>query len=139
MPMTRHQIDKLLAEPNVAVVAVTAPDGSPHAVPTWYEYRAGAVTFHSDSTAFKYKCLRLDPRVTMCVDTKDAPYKAAILKGHVTMVEKVDDARLERMAIHYLGRKEGSRYAKSLKGSRVVVVTLKPSRIISWDYSRESP
>ena len=64
-----------LAEPHIAVVACTAPDGAPHAVPTWYEYKSGKVTFHTDTTAFKYKCLEHDPRIAFVVDTKKAPYK----------------------------------------------------------------
>jgi PPOX class probable F420-dependent enzyme len=140
MPMKKKDIEKLLSRPIVAVVAVTAPDGAPHAVPTWYEYDKGEVVFHTGPESFKYKCLVRDPRITLVVDTKDAPYKTAVLKGKVTMEEKGDDAkRTERMSISYLGKKMGKRYAKSMSGQKVVVVRFKPDRIISWDYAEESP
>jgi PPOX class probable F420-dependent enzyme len=139
MPMKKRDIEKLLREPNIAVVAVTAPDGAPHAVPTWYEYRSGEVTFHTGSNAYKYKCLAFDPRITLCIDTRKSPYKAVILKGRVAMEEKVDDARLVRMAVHYLGQKAGKAYARSLRGEKVVVVRFRPERTISWDYSQEQP
>jgi PPOX class probable F420-dependent enzyme len=139
MPMSKREIDKLLSEPNIAVVAVTAPDGAPHAVPTWYEYKRGVVVFHTDQSAYKYKCLERDPRVTFVVDTRKAPYKCAILKGRVSIEIKNDDARLTRMAIAYLGKKNGTAYANSMKGSEVAVVSLKPERVISWDYAKESP
>ena len=32
--MKKKEIDALLAQPHIAVLAVTAPDGAPHAVPT---------------------------------------------------------------------------------------------------------
>jgi hypothetical protein len=80
-----------------------------------------------------------DPRVTLVVDTKKAPYKAVVLKGRATLEEKVDDKRTLRLAVEYLGKKLGKAYAKSLKGSKVVVVSFKPSRTISWDYSQERP
>ncbi len=80
-----------------------------------------------------------DPRVTLCVDTKKPPYKAVILKGRVRMEIKTDDARLLRMAVAYLGKRDGTAYAKSLKGEKVVVVRFKPERVISWDYGKESP
>ncbi len=54
MPMTKDKIDELLTQPNVAVLAVTAPDGAPHAVPTWYEYDKVEVVFHTARSAFKY-------------------------------------------------------------------------------------
>jgi len=139
MPMKKSAVEKLLREPNIAVVAVTAPNGAPHAVPTWYEYRAGEIVFHTGPEAFKYKCLARDPRVTLVVDTRKAPYKCVILKGTASLTEGVDDARVKRMAIEYLGKKNGEAYAKSLKGERLVIVRFKPQRTISWDYAEESP
>jgi nitroimidazol reductase NimA-like FMN-containing flavoprotein (pyridoxamine 5'-phosphate oxidase superfamily) len=122
------------------VVAVPAPDGAPHAVPTWYEYKGGKVTFHTDQTAFKYKCLEHDPRITFVVDTKKAPYKCVILKGTATIeIKKHDDVRGLRMSIAYLGHKNGMAYHKTVEGQAVAVVTLKPERIISWDYSGQLP
>jgi len=55
------------------------------------------------------------------------------------MEEKVDDKRMERMSISYLGKKDGKRYAKSMRGQKVVVARFKPERTISWDYAEESP
>ena len=62
-----------------------------------------------------------------------------VLKGRATLEEKTDDKRTERMAIAYLGKKLGKAYAKSLNGNKVVVVTFKPERTISWDYGQERP
>jgi PPOX class probable F420-dependent enzyme len=139
MPMKKRDIEKLLKKPIVAVVAVTAPDGSPHAVPTWYEYGDGLIRFQTAAEAFKYKCLVRDPRVTLVVDTKKAPYKTVVLKGRATLEEKFDDKRTQRMAVAYLGKKLGKAYAKSLSGQKVVVVSFKPARTISWDYAQERP
>lgn len=139
MPMKKKDIEKLLKKPNVAVVAVTAPNGAPHAVPTWYEYTNGKIVFHTGPESFKYKCLAHDPRLTLVVDNRKVPYKAVVLKGRATMQEKIDDKRTERMAIEYLGKKLGKEYAKSLKGGKVVVVSFKPERTISWDYGQEQP
>lgn len=138
MPMTRREIAQFLSEPNVAVVAVTAPDGSPHAVPTWFEYRRGEAFFVTEASAFKFKCLQHDPRVTLCVDARKPPnYKAVILKGRASMEEKIADDMLERMSIAYMGKRAGRQYAEQFKNQPVVVVRFKPQRIISWDYSKD--
>ena len=140
MPMKKKEIDALLAQPHIAVIACTAPDGAPHAVPIWYEYKAGRIAFHTDTTAFKYKCLEHDPRLAFVVDTKKAPYKCVSLKGSATIeIKQNDDVRGLRMSIAYLGAKAGRAYHETVKGHPVAVVTLKPERIISWDYSREMP
>jgi PPOX class probable F420-dependent enzyme len=140
MPMTKREIETLLKQPNVAVIAVTAPGGAPHAVPTWYEYRAGEVVFHTGEESFKYKCLVRDPRIALVIDTREPPYKCVILKGRATMSAGVlDEQRTRRMAVAYLGKRDGEAYAKSMKGSRVVIVRFKPARVISWDYGKERP
>ncbi|MGH7985766.1 MAG: pyridoxamine 5'-phosphate oxidase family protein [Candidatus Binataceae bacterium] len=137
MPMSKRDIERLLREPNIAVVAVTAPDGAPHAVPTWYEFRRGEVCFITDASAFKCKCLMHDPRVSFCVDVRKPPYKAVILKGRVSLEEKVDDERMERVAIAYLGKRAGLDYARQFRGETVVVARFKPERTISWDYAKD--
>ena len=139
MPMSKREIEQFLKQPNVAVIAATAPDGASHAVPTWYEYRNGEVVFHTGPEAFKYRCMRHDPRITLVVDTRKPPYKCVVLKGRVEMTEGIDDARVRRMSIAYLGKKNGMAYANSMKGDRMVIVRLKPERTISWDYAKERP
>jgi len=138
MPMSKREIEKLLREPQIAVVATTAPDGAPHAVPTWYEYRGGEVIFHTGANTFKYRCLVHDPRITLVVDTRKPPYKCVILKGRATMEQRDDWPRTRRMAVAYLGRKNGEAYAKSLKGTQTVIVRFKPERVVSWDYGKEN-
>ena len=138
MPMTKREIAQFLSEPNIAVVAVTAPNGSPHAVPIWFEYRRGEAFFVTETTSFKYKCLQRDPRVTLCIDTRKPPdYKAVILKGRATMEEKVPAALLERMSIAYMGKRAGRQYAEQFKNQPVIVARFKPERVISWDYGKE--
>ena len=78
--------------PNIAVAAFTALDGAPHAVPTWYEYKGGAAVFHTDTKAYKYKCLAHEPRMTLVVDTRKPPYKCVILKGSARIGVKKADA-----------------------------------------------
>jgi len=136
--MSKREIAQFLTEPNVAVIAVTAPDGAPHAVPTWFEYRRGEAFLITDATAFKYKCLKHDPRVTLCIDVRKPPnYKAVVLKGRATMEEKVADDLRERMAVAYMGKRAGHEYAAQFKDQAVVVVRFKPERVISWDYSKD--
>ena len=43
--------------------------------------------------------VREESRIPLGVDTRKPPYKSVILKGRVTMEEKVDDERMEPMAI----------------------------------------
>ncbi len=138
MPMTKREIDTFLKQPNVAVMAVTAPDGSAHAVPVWYEWKGGAATLFMFRDSFKFRCLERDPRITLVVDTKKMPYKCVILKGRAAIGFKKAHAWVRRVSIAYYGKREGVKYADSLKGTEFAFVTLKPERIISWDYAKDS-
>jgi len=136
MPMTQEEIDEFLRAPNIAVVATVDPDGQPHVVPTWYVYEDGEIIFHTGPRSRKYRNLRQNPRVTLCVDSKAAPYKAVVIYGQASMEARTDEERTRRMAVAYLGEGIGNRYADSLSGERLVVVRVKPDRVISWDYAR---
>lgn len=136
MPLTVEEIDEFLRGPNIAVVATLDPDGQPHAVPTWYLYEDGEVVIHTGVRSRKYRNLRQNPRVTLCVDTKTPPYQAVVLYGRATTEVRTDDERSRRMAVAYLGETAGNRYADALRGEPMVVVRVKPERVISWDYGR---
>lgn len=136
MPLTQTEIDAFLSEPNIAVVATTGPTGKPHAMPIWYLWRDGKVLFHTGPDSKKMRNLRQNDRVSIVVDTKVAPYKVVIVEG--TAAELPEDKALSReVAIHYLGREQGERYSSgSNEPSTLVAVT--PTKVISWDYARES-
>ncbi|MGQ9573242.1 MAG: pyridoxamine 5'-phosphate oxidase family protein [Dehalococcoidia bacterium] len=136
MPLSKEEIEEFLSQPNIAVVATVGPDGQPHAVPTWYEYSHGEIVFHTGPHSRKYRNLRHNDRVSICVDTKTAPYKAVVVYGRAVTEVGTDDDRSRRMAISYLGERVGNRYADSVQGSRLVIVRVRPEKIVSWDYGR---
>ena len=76
------------------------------------------------------------PRVTLCIDEKTPPYRAVVLYGQARMTVGTDDERVRRFALAYLGPKAGTAYADSLRGERLVIVRVRPERIISWDYGK---
>ncbi|HEY6395264.1 MAG TPA: pyridoxamine 5'-phosphate oxidase family protein [Candidatus Binataceae bacterium] len=135
--MTKREIDRLLAEPNIAVLSVTAPGGAPHGVPVWYEYRRGEAVMFMDRASFKFRCVQKDPRAALIVDTRKPPYKCVILKGNARTEMKKDDARIRRMSVAYYGKKKGLAFADSLKGIEFAWIILKPARVVSWDYAKD--
>ncbi|MBE0609161.1 MAG: PPOX class F420-dependent oxidoreductase [Dehalococcoidia bacterium] len=136
MPLTPQELDAFLAEPHIAVVATTGPTGKPHAMPVWYAWRDGNVLFHTGGDSKKMRNLRANPRVSVVVDSKVAPYKVVVIEGRAREGAG-DEALATEIAIHYLGEKFGSRYVEQSGGSGTLV-TVEPDKVISWDYARES-
>jgi len=136
MPLTEQEIEEFLGQANVAIVATVGADDQPHAVPTWYEWADGEIVFHTGVGTRKYRNICHNNRVSICVDSKTVPYKAVVVYGRAATEVATDDERTRRLAIRYLGEALGTRYADSLRGTRLVIVRVRPDRIISWDYGR---
>ncbi len=136
MPLSQTELDSFLSEPNIAVVATSGPAGKPHAMPIWYLWRDGKVLFHTGAESKKVRNLNQNDRISIVVDTKQAPYKVVVIEGRARQVPG-DSALAREIAIHYLGEKQGERYASQSTDPGVLVEVI-PARIISWDYARES-
>ena len=136
MPLSEKEIEEFLRQPNIAVLATVGADGQPHTVPTWYEYDDGEIVFMTGLRTRKYRDIQANDRVSICVDTKTAPYKAVVVHGRARTEEGTDEERSRRIAVAYLGEALGNSYVDSLGGERVVIVRVRPEHIISWDYGR---
>ena len=100
-------VDEFLRLPNPAVVATVRPDGSPHTVPTWYDWQDGRVLLNMEDTRLRLKYLRRDPRAALTVlgDGEDVWYRHVSQLGKVVSI--ADDETLEdidRLALRYTGR-----------------------------------
>lgn len=136
MPLTGQELEEFLRRPNIAVVATVGADGQPHAVPTWYDYDGGEIVLHMGPRSRRYHNMRSNDRVAICFDTKTPPYMAVVVQGRARTKVGRDDRRSRRMAIRYLGKELGGRYADSIRGERMVIARVLPEKIISWDYGR---
>jgi PPOX class probable F420-dependent enzyme len=101
------ELDEFLRLPNPAVVATLRPDGSPHTVPTWYDWQDGRVLLNMEDTRLRLRYLRRDPRAALSVlgSGEDGWYRHVSLLGRVTSI--ADDESLEdidRLARRYTGK-----------------------------------
>lgn len=136
MPLTEAEIEQFLSQPNIAVVATVEADGRPHVVPTWYDYDGREIVLHMSQRSRRYRNMRGNDRVAICVDTRTPPYAAVVVHGRARTEVGTDDERSRRMAIHYLGEKAGAGYADSIRGSQMAIAHVVPEKIVSWDYGR---
>jgi PPOX class probable F420-dependent enzyme len=101
------EVDAFLRLPNPAVVGTVRPDGSPHTVPTWYDWEDGRVLLNMENTRLRLGYLRKNPRAALTVlgSGEDGWYRHVSLLG--TVVSIADDESLEdidRLALRYTGR-----------------------------------
>ena len=131
--MTPAEIDAFLREPRIASLATVRPDGSPHLAPVWHHFDGDSVIVVADHSAVKVRNIRHDPRVTLCIATDRQPYKYVLVEGTATISNDGIPDLVRTMAVHYMGRKEGARYAKrAIEDIRFVTITVTPSKITGW-------
>ena len=106
------EVDEFLAQPNPAVVATLRADGSPHTVPTWYDWDAGRVLLNMEATRLRLAHMRRDPRVALTALWEDW-YRHVSLIGRVVSIEGDPDlADIDGLAVRYTGRPFSRRNAK---------------------------
>lgn len=100
----------LLAKPNPAVIATLGADGRPVSVATWYLLDGARILVNMDEGRKRLEHLRRDPRVSLTVLDEAGWYTHVSVHGRV--VEMADDPDLEdidRLAVHYTGRRYRNR------------------------------
>ena len=124
------ELDEFLQLPNPAVVATLRPDGSPHTVPTWYDWEDGRVLLNMEDTRLRLKYLRRDPRAALTVlgGGEDGWYRHVSLLGLVVEIAEDEGfGDIDRLSRHYSGQPFRNRE------SRRVSAWIEPRSWHAWD------
>lgn len=90
--LTQEERDAFLDEPGILLrLAVVREDGSPLVVPIWFIHRDGAIHFTPRARSEWFGCLRRDPRVALCIDEQNAPWRKVTIEGEARLVHDVGD------------------------------------------------
>ncbi|MEX2376242.1 MAG: TIGR03618 family F420-dependent PPOX class oxidoreductase [Dehalococcoidia bacterium] len=130
------EVDGLLREAHVSVIGTVDPTGKPALAPVWHLWRDGVAYVLTSRNSRKWRNIQRNPRVSLCVDTKESPYRAAIVEGPADEAALDYHTLLRELAIHYLGETRGNAYADNSTSTPEdsVVLRIVPERVISWAY-----
>jgi PPOX class probable F420-dependent enzyme len=121
------EVDELLCRPNPAVIATLRPDGSPHSVPTWYDWEDGHALLNMEDSRLRLGYMRRDPRVALTVLADDSWYRHVSLLGKIVSIEDDENlADIDRLALRYTGRPFRTRDRKR------VSAWMEPERWHAW-------
>jgi len=80
------------------------PDGSPQASPVWVDVEGDEILINTADDRVKDRNMKRDPRVAISATAVDNPYKAFMIRGHVTRhTTQGADAHIDKLAKKYLG------------------------------------
>ena len=136
MPMSKSELESFLNETRLAHLATSSKNAKPRVNPIWYVYDHGVFYFTTRLGRVKGKHVQENPFVALSIATDDRPYRAVCAYGKATVLKLNRDDWLKRISYRY-GEEDGRDWlAGAVKQPDRVVMTLKPDRVLTWNYGR---
>lgn len=138
--MTQAQVEEFLAASRHAIVGTNRRDGPPQLSPVWYLYEEGRIYIGVLVASAKYRNLRRDPRISLCVDGGHPDARAVMIHGGAELIEAESPWRekiLWRINRRYHDSDEETRRYQEMSrdwGPRGLIVVT-PEKIISQDFN----
>lgn len=128
------ELREFLTESAIFVkIGTISEDGWPAVNPAWYEYDGEAFWLITKELTGFCQNMRRDPRVTLCIDNPQPPYKRVMVRGRAEFLEDEDWEEMgRRMVLRYLGP-QGMDYFEATLDLPRVVVRIVPERVTSWN------
>ena len=129
-----------LNEPGVLMrISVVRADGSPLVTPIWFIYEDDAIYFTPREKSEWFTCLRRDPRVALCIDEQNLPYRKVLLEGEAELVHDIgeDDVwrdQYRRIAGRYVDAEGAEAYVQNTidQPRGLYRVKLAGAKVTSW-------
>lgn len=137
--MVQREADSFLEQPLHAVVGTVGRDGAPQLSPVWYIYEEGCFYIGITSDTAKYRNLRRDPRISLCIDGGREDVRTVMVAGRAELYEKTHPLQVAmrwRLITHYIADpEEARRYAESSKDWDAVLVVVTPDKLITQNFT----
>lgn len=122
--------DRLAAEPIIWLTTVSA-DSRPHSVPVWFHWADPVVTVFSQAATAKVQRLRLNPAVSVSLDSARHGTDTVLGEGDAELVDRTAVSNvLPDFERKYRPMLAGQSFNQWLDTSQPIVVRL--SKIIAW-------
>jgi PPOX class probable F420-dependent enzyme len=138
--MNSSQIQAFLAEPRHAIATVLRADGAPQISPIWFLYENERLYFSTLQSSAKYRQLRRDPRIALCIDAGHPDARAVSISGTAELITDLTpehaDIEWRILRRYHETDEEARQWVSSIEaeGPNALVV-VSPDRIIGWDYN----
>ena len=131
-----QQLGDLLELPLVSTLATYRRNGTVLLSPVWHEWHDGGLNICAMPSDVKVRHIRRDPRASVVIYDQVPPYRGLELRSSPRLLEDGPTyaAVIRRIAVRYLGEREGSAYAATA-GERGVVIRLEPGELRTWDFA----
>ncbi len=131
--LSKTQLDEFLTDqPHIMKLATLTPEGWPYVNPLWYEYDGEVFHVAGRGKARWVAHIKNDPRVSVCIDTYDAPYTRVLMEARAEIVDDSWQVPSPDKAIRYLGDEAGRNYFGETGHIPRSLVRITPIKTTSW-------
>ena len=133
-----HEIEIFLARPLLARLSSHNEDGTIHIAPVYYLFENGEFLFGSQEICRKVKNIQQNRRVTVLIDTHEPVLQAVMAYGEAILDYKdVVFKRIKILERYYESPSQAKAFAEKLaKAWTTVIIHVRPTRIVTFDYSK---
>ncbi len=128
----RELQDFLSSGAHIMKLATLTSEGWPYVVPVWYDYDGEAFMVAGRGKAAWVANIRGDSRVSVCIDTTDAPYTRVIIEASAEITDPEWLPISPDRAIRYLGEEAGQRYFDEMRHVPRALVRIVPRKTTTW-------
>ena len=140
--MSKAEIGRFLMKGTfTGKLATVKEDGSSHVVPIWFVLekkksrdRVGNIIFTTGSTSVKANNIRRDNRISICIDDQIPPFSFVTILGTARIYPYKQKEVLKwatEIAERYMGKSNSEAYGRRNSEEGLVLVRIKPTRIIA--------
>jgi nitroimidazol reductase NimA-like FMN-containing flavoprotein (pyridoxamine 5'-phosphate oxidase superfamily) len=130
-PILNRRVRQFLSKPRVARLATQGVDGYPHIVPIWFRRDGDDIVFGSDRDNRKVRNILENSKGAVVIGGElpidDEGY---MIQGELSIENDENHASMKKMLLRYETKKEAERLAKEWADSDLVVIRLKPRKVI---------
>jgi PPOX class probable F420-dependent enzyme len=140
--MSKAEIGRFLMKGTfTGKLATVKEDGSSHVVPIWFVLekkksrdRVGNIIFTTGSTSVKANNIQRDNRISICIDDQIPPFSFVTIFGTAKIYPYKQKEVLKwatEIAERYMGKSNSEAYGRRNSEEGLVLVRIKPTRIIA--------
>jgi hypothetical protein len=132
-PLTNNELKAfLIDQPRLMKLATMTDDDWPYVVPVWYDYNGESFTVAGRSKARWVANIRANHRVSICIDTYDAPYTRVLMKASAEIIDPAWLPISPARAIRYIGEEAGRAYFEETRNQPRALVRIVPQETTTW-------
>lgn len=126
-----RELEAFLREARHGIVATTRRDGTPQLTPIWFDWDGTALRFSTPRTTAKYRNLRRDNRITVCIDDPGPPRRYVTIYGRADLDDRPEAIveAIRRIRSKY-GYERGTT-VEDVRREQRVLVTVRPEKVVT--------